>query len=85
MNNPCIKCLVRPACTLICKLKEEYQDRIICDLTEFSNEYLYDEKGNYRNTALSKEMTIKYRMLLNRCDNNSKEFQRIFSKGRKIK
>lgn len=83
MQNPCIECLVRPVCTLICQMKEKYQDKIIRDLTSFSEEYLYDENGTYvGNYVLNANMKEYHKKLLNVCENNMKEYQRIFSRGR---
>lgn len=85
MENPCIECLVRAGCSMICRDKLTYQDRIITDLTEFTNTHIYDMNGNYIGSkSLSDKLKDYHKELLKRCDVSSKEFQAIFTKGGRI-
>lgn len=77
MKNPCIECLVRPACSQICKSKEKYTNFIINNLTIFSDKYLYTGKDGTYKFKLTKKLKKEHTQLLKICQSNNDEYHKI--------
>jgi hypothetical protein len=80
MINPCKRCLVQAACTKICEDKEKYTDVIINNLTIFSDKYLYTGKNGRYKYKLTKKLRAKHTKLLEVCQANNDEYQKIICK-----
>lgn len=79
MKNPCDICIIKVCCTTVCEPKYEYMNRIISNLTLFSNEYIYDEYGNKKQNLYG-IVKLKYDHMVDLCQKNLEEIQSIFNR-----
>jgi hypothetical protein len=80
MNDPCLKCIVHPCCTKVCKEKLVYLDISITNLTFFMDTFLYDENQN-RKSIEDPSLNFEHAKLIGICEKNQADLAVINSRG----